>query len=92
MVRGAAHTLFAVLGGLFLVAWVVQLAAASHYSAWVAARVPDSGLQASALRCRWLLPLIAVVGVPLLMIGPLAALVRYWNLLHTVRQRVRDVA
>jgi ACR3 family arsenite efflux pump ArsB len=79
------------LGLLGFVAWVVQVIASLKYTAWVAKRLPDPVMEAKARRYTWLLPLIAVLGLILLYLGPLIALVMYWNLLDKLRKRVRAI-
>lgn len=74
---------------LQLVAWVVQFFSVMTYTAWVAGRIPDDAIVRKARRYRWLLPLIAILGLPLFMLGPLFALVRYWNLLHALRKQIK---
>ena len=40
---------------------------------------------------RWLLPLIAVVGAVALFLGPLVALIMYWNLLDRMRKHLKSI-
>lgn len=74
-----------------LIAWVVQFFAVMRYTEWLAKRVPDHFVVARTRRYRWLLPLISVVGAVAMMLGPLLALVLYWNLLHRVRIHTRSI-
>jgi hypothetical protein len=54
-------------------------------------RVPDRVIVDRAGRYRWLLPLISVVGVCLVYLGPLIALILYWNLLDRLRKHVKMI-
>lgn len=74
-----------------LVAWIVGFFGIMRYTSWMASRVPD---QYIIKRCRiymWLLPVIAVVGVVVLFLGPLIALVMYWNLLDRMRKHFKSI-
>jgi len=73
------------------IAWAVQFFAAMKYTTWLAARIPDGAIEARARLYLWLLPVIFVVGI-LLIIGPLVALIMYWNLLDKVRKHVKAIA
>lgn len=80
-----------VVGLCALVAWLVGFFGIMRYTAWIASRVPD---QYIIKRCRlymWLLPVIAVVGIVVLFLGPLIALVMYWNLLDRMRKHFKSI-
>jgi hypothetical protein len=76
-------------GLLGFLAWLAQVLASLKYTAWVAARVPDPKLQAKAKRYMWLLPLIAILGAIILYLGPIIALVMYWNMLDKLRKQIK---
>lgn len=87
----ALGTMLVVLVGLVsFVAWVVQFLGVMNYTAWVGGRVPDDFIVRRAKTYRWLLPVIYVVGA-LIIIGPLIALVMYWNLLDRVRKHLKSI-
>ncbi len=74
---------------LSMVAWVVQFFAAMQYVRWLARRVPDQKLHNRAKRFMWLGPLLQTVGLLLLGLGPLIALVMYWNMLDAMRKHIK---
>jgi amino acid transporter len=76
---------------VLLAATVIQFIAVMTYTAWIAWRVSDHATRRKALRYRWLLPVIAILGAPLLLLGPLFALVLYWNLLHKLRKEIAAI-
>ena len=76
------------VGGL---AWVTQFFAAMLYTRWLASRIPDAKMVRTASRYLWLLPLIAVVGYACIGLGPLVAMILYWNLLDGVRRHMRGL-
>lgn len=78
-----------VLGLLSLVAWVAQFFAAMLYVRWLARRVPDQKLHNRAKRFMWLGPLLQTVGLLLIGLGPLIALVMYWNMLDVMRKHIK---
>ncbi|NUQ53948.1 MAG: hypothetical protein HUU19_14790 [Phycisphaerales bacterium] len=87
----AFGTMLVVLVGLVsFVAWVVQFLGVMNYTAWVGGRVPDEFVVRRAKLYRWLLPVIYVVGA-IVVIGPLIALVMYWNLLDRVRKHLKSI-
>ena len=74
-----------------LIAWVVQFFAIVRHTRWIAGRVPDRYI---VKRCRsyiWGLPLLSTFGLVLFGLGPLIALVMYWNLLDRLRKHVRSI-
>ncbi len=76
---------------LGFVAWCVQFFATMRYTRWLARRVPDAYIVRRASRYMWLLPLIATVGAIAVYIGPLLALVMYWNLLDRLRKHFKAI-
>ncbi len=81
----------AVLGIVGLVLWAVQFFAVMRYTRWIAARVPDLFVVKRTKVYVWLLPVIGFVGAFALMLGPLIALVMYWNLLDRMRKHVKAI-
>lgn len=93
---GAGMTsLFSILllGGLGLVslaASATQYFAAIRYTRWLASRVPDDYVVRRTKTYMWLLPVLVTVGA-LVLIGPLIALIMYWNLLHRMRKHIKSI-
>lgn len=83
--------ILALLAGLAnLIAWLVQFFSVMHYMRWMGRRIPDLHLINRSGTYMWLLPLIAVLGL-IVLVGPLVALVLYWNLLDRLRKQVRAI-
>jgi hypothetical protein len=78
-----------VLGLVGLVVWIAQYLAAMKYTSWIAMRLPDPAIQKKAEMYMWLLPVIYVLGFACMGLGPLIALVLYWNLLDKVRKQLK---
>lgn len=74
-----------------LAAFVMQFLAMMNYTMWLGRRVPDAWLVRRAARYRWMLPLIAIVGAVVLFLGPLIALIMYWNLLDRMRKHLKSI-
>lgn len=73
---------------------VVSLAAyfpELSYLAWLARGVPDEPMRRRAMLLLWLGPLLMTVGIVLLGLGPLIALVLYWNLLDKFRKVFKSI-
>jgi MFS family permease len=90
----AMYTLIALsmlLSLAVFVLWAVQIIASLNYMAWLASRVPDQPLREKALRYRWVLPLIFVVGYVCIGLGPIIALILYYNLINQMRIIVRNI-
>lgn len=88
---GAAGAAIFAVGLVGAVAWAVQFFAAMRYTRWLAGRVPDRYIVRRTKTYTWLLPLLATVGLVLVGLGPLIALVLYWNLLDRFRKHVRSI-
>lgn len=90
LLRGAALTrvLSAALLAMAasLAAWVVWYFAAMRYLVWLAPRVPDDRVARRAKLLTWLNPLVYVLGMAACGLGPLVALILYYNLLEWVRK------
>ena len=61
------------------------------YLAWLARGVPDEPMRRRAMLLLWLGPLLMTVGLVLLGLGPLIALVLYWNLLDKFRKVFKSI-
>lgn len=83
--------ILAMVAGLAgLVAWLIQFFAVMRYTRWMASRIPDQFIIARTRTYTWLIPVIGIVGI-IVIIGPLIALVLYWNLLDRLRKQVRSI-
>lgn len=76
---------------LSTVLWAVQFFGVMRYTRWLAGRVPDMGVIAKTKRNMWLLPLLYTVGILLIGLGPLIALIIYWNLLDRMRKHLKSI-
>jgi hypothetical protein len=79
------------LGVAGMVAWAVQYFAMMRYLRWLASRVPDAYIIARTKRYMWLLPVLTTVGMFCFLLGPLLALVMYWNLLQRFHKHVKAI-
>ena len=73
----------------------VKFFAAMLYLRWLAHRFSNVVFDARARLLMWLCPLLVTVGMLFCFVGPIIALVLYWNLLNWVRieiTRIRQVA
>ncbi|UYV12970.1 MAG: hypothetical protein NCW75_01485 [Phycisphaera sp.] len=80
VVAGLLSTLVGVAG------YVVQML----YVAWLGQRIPDQDIHRRGKRNAWLVPLLATVGM-IIIIGPLIALVLYWNLVDALRKQLKHL-
>lgn len=91
---GAWPPMTEVISGLLTVCafilQAVQFFAVMRYTRWVATRVPDLFIVKRTKRYMWLLPVLYVPGFAIL-IGPLIALILYWNLLDRLRKQVKSI-
>lgn len=83
--------LAAVVGIGGLIAWAVQFFAMMNYTRWLAGRVPDAWIVKRSRTYRWLLPVLATVGALAVGLGPLIALILYWNLLDRMRKHLKSI-
>ncbi len=74
-----------------LVLWAVQFFAVMRYTRWLATRVPDYFIVKRTKTYMWLLPVLYIPGALLIGLGPLIALVLYWNLLDRLRKHVKSI-
>jgi hypothetical protein len=74
-----------------LIAWAVQFFASMRYVQWLAPRLPNEHVHRRARLLMWLGPLLYTVGALACGIGPLIALVLYWNMLDWVRKDIKAI-
>jgi hypothetical protein len=86
-VMGIVQIIAGILG---FVAFAVQFFAMMIYMKWLATRVPDGWIIRRSKTYMWLLPVLYTVGSCLL-VGPLIALILYWNLLHRMRKHLISI-
>jgi len=73
------------------IAWVVQFFAMMTYCKWLVSRIPDVTLITKITKYTWKLPLIAILLGCLLGLGPLIAMIMYWELLNKIRGHLRQI-
>ena len=83
--------LSAVISGGLLVAHAVSFFASMLYVRWLAPRLPNDAVHRRAKLLMWVGPLLVTVGAMFCLIGPLIALVLYWNLLNWVRLDIKRI-
>ena len=91
----AVDTTAAVInGGLRLAsaaAWIAQFFAVMRYTRLLGQRMPDAFIVKRCSMYMWLLPVLQTVGILLVGLGPLIALVMYWNLLDRLRKHLKSI-
>mgnify|MGYP003387908006 FL=1 len=91
VVAGIFRKVSIVVGVVSFIAWIVQFFAMMRYIRTMAERIPDAYLVTRSKRYMWLLPLLQTVGLLLVGLGPLFALVMYWNLLDRLRKHLKAI-
>ena len=76
--------------GAYLV-WGLQFFSVMRYTLWISGRIPDVYVTGRARRYVWLLPVLSTLGVACVGLGPLIAMIMYWNLLDRVRKHVKSI-
>ncbi|MEO1130980.1 MAG: hypothetical protein AAFX05_14905 [Planctomycetota bacterium] len=76
---------------LQLATLAVFFIASMLYVRWLAPRVPNQKAFKRAKTLLWLGPILCTVGALACYIGPLVALVLYWNMLHWLRLDIRKI-
>lgn len=87
----SSMVLFTGLTLLSTASWAVAFFAQMIYVRGLGERVPDAWIIRRAKLMLWLGPVLVTVGILLLGLGPLIALVMYWNLLDRLRKQVKRV-
>lgn len=85
---GIVAIVIAILSGL---AWAAAFFLQMIYVRWLAVRVPDEWIDKRAKLLLWLGPLLYVVGSLCIGLGPLIALILYWNMLDRLRKGIKAV-
>jgi hypothetical protein len=88
---GLKSILTGIVSLLSMIAWAVQFFAMMLYTRWLGSRVPDQWIIKRTKTYMWLLPLLTTVGVVLVGLGPIIALVLYWNLLDRMRKHLKSI-
>lgn len=83
--------IFMALSAAGLAASAVQFFAMMRYARWLARRVPDDRIIRRTQVYMWLLPLLTTVGCLAIGLGPLVALILYWNLLDRLRKHLKSI-
>ncbi len=79
------------VGVLSLVVFGVRYFAEMLYLRWLTPRIPNWDAHKRAKLLLWLGPLLYIVGSLCLGLGPLVALVLYWNLLDKIRKDIKAI-
>lgn len=74
-----------------LIAGLFQFFASLLYVKWLATRMHDRKLADAAARNLWLLPLIYILGLCLLGLGPLIAIILYLVMLNELRTKINAI-
>ncbi len=88
---GALVLIVGVLGFISLVAWATGFFAAMLYIRWLAPRIPDRRAFNRAKMLMWAGPLLYTVGTLCVGLGPLVALILYWNMLDWIRKDLKEI-
>jgi hypothetical protein len=80
-----------IVGVINMVVSVARYFFEMSYLRWLAPRIPNEKVAQRAKRLLWLGPVLCTVGLLLLGLGPIIALVMYWNLLHWVRLDLKKI-
>ncbi|MFO0831118.1 MAG: hypothetical protein U0637_04645 [Phycisphaerales bacterium] len=92
---GFSLSVTGIVDGLLSIASVaamaVQFFAMMRFVNGTARRIPDRFMETRARKFMWQLPVLSTVGVLLLGLGPLIALILYWNLLDRVRKHLKSI-
>lgn len=90
---GASMGAIALVGGFGLLGtlvgvggYIVQML----YVGWLGQRIPDQDIHRRGKRNAWLVPLLATVGA-IILVGPLIALILYWNLVNDLRKQLKHL-
>jgi len=90
---GASVGAFAFVGGIGLLSTLVSVAGyvvQMLYVAWLGQRIPDQDIHRRGKRNAWLVPVLATVGA-IIIVGPLIALILYWNLVDALRKQLKHL-
>lgn len=71
--------------------WAVQFSATMRLTRRIGGRIPDQFIVRRSKVYAWVLPFLATVGVLAAFLGPLIALILYWDLLERLRNHVRSI-
>lgn len=85
--RGLIFAMFVVSAAI----WIARFFFEMSYVRWLAPRIPNQKAAKRAKLLLWLGPILVTVGFFACGIGPLIALILYWNLLDWVRQDLRAI-
>ncbi len=85
-----AAVVVTIVGVVSLVAGAAKFFALMRYTRWIATRIPDPYIVRKTNTYMWLLPVLWTVGW-LILIGPLIALLLFWNLLDRARKHMKSI-
>ncbi len=87
---GALGSLASTVNIAAIAVLIVQFVATMLYTRWVAQRIPDAIIISRTGTYIWLLPVLATVG-SFVLIGPLIAVILYWNLLNRLAKQLKSI-
>lgn len=87
----AATVILMLLSFVGFVAWAVSFFAAMQYLRWLCPRIPNWRAFQRSKTMMWLGPLLFTVGALCIGLGPLVAVVLYWNMLDWVRRDLKRI-
>jgi hypothetical protein len=87
----AADLVLVALSLVGFVAWAVSFFAAMLYLRWLCPRIPNWRASRRAKTLMWLGPLLFTVGALCIGLGPLVAIVLYWNMLDWIRRDLKRI-
>lgn len=79
------------IGLVWVVAFFVKIVAMVRHVMWLGQRVPDAWMVRRAKKYQWLLVVLGTVGFLAAALGPLIALILYWNLLDRMRKHLHAI-
>lgn len=83
----AAIAFTIILLGVFATMFIAQML----FLQWFAAQIHNKKVYKRSKLLVWLGPVLAILGAPLLFIGPLVALILYWNMLDWIRKDLKAI-
>jgi hypothetical protein len=87
------YALYVVLGSLFVLpfAWIVQISAVLRYAERLAQQIPDDDLRQRAVHGTWIVPMISIVGAPLVLIGPFVGVMFSIGILSRLSDHLKSI-
>lgn len=80
-----------ILSLIFMIVMLIFYIAQVRYIGWFAKLVRNKKMERRAKHLVWSGPLIAILGLPLILIGPLIVLILYWNMIEYTRRDLKKI-